>query len=154
MEAIKLLTENTLEQYIQAGSTNNPSLLRRLAKHSCDKVRLRVAENNYTTPDVLRDLAVDDNQDVRIAVAANPACLPEVRQLIADDSDVIVRHGLAQNIVTPKVLLEKLALDDNGWVRGEALKTLLILERSNIDEVGHRRAFNKRLLDTEIDIAS
>lgn len=143
MEQIKLLTEDTLHQYILAGSTKNSSLLRSLANHPCDKIRLRVAENIATPIDVLRVLAQDTNQDVKIAVAANHSCEQTIRQLIASESDVIVRHGLAQNICTPKALLEKLSSDENGWVRGEALKTLQILEQVN-DEVGQRRSFNRR----------
>ncbi len=38
-----------------------------------------------------------------------------------------LRHGMAQDINTPIAVLQKLASDENGWVRGEAYKTLEIL---------------------------
>lgn len=122
------------------------------------QVRLRVAENPNSPIDVLRKLAGDLNHDVRIAVAANPACEPILRFNLANDADVVVRHGLAQNIDTPRSLLLELSSDENGWVRGEALKTLQILDSRPGDEVGHRRDLHNRRIDqssfVETEIAS
>jgi hypothetical protein len=135
------LNKELLEQYILAGSPEvTAKQLRTLSKHFCDKIRLRVAENPKTSAELLFNLSHDANHDVRVAVAGNSNCdRPTLVRLLRDD-DVIVRHGIAQNISAPLVLLEYLATDENGWVRGEAIKTLDILERSQVrDEVADRR---------------
>lgn len=140
MEAARTLNEELLEQYILAGSSEtNAEKLRVLAEHFCDKIRMRVAENPSTPQDVLRNLAHDPNHDVRVAVASNTSCEEAVIGRLARDSDVVVRHGLAQNIDTPRAILEELADDENGWVKGEALKSLQILDSRSGDEVGRRR---------------
>lgn len=144
MEAARLLNQELLEQYILAGSPHTSrEQLRVLAEHFCDKIRIRVAENPKTPADVLRNFAHDANHDVRVAVAGNESCEQSVIYALARDSDVVVRHGLAQNIATPRVILEELADDDNGWVRGEALKTLHILDSKSGDEVGRRRQLKR-----------
>ena len=140
MEATRLLNKELLEQYILAGSTNtSPEKLRVLAEHFCDKIRFRVAENPRTPVDVLRNLSRDPNHDVRVAVASNEVCEHYITQRLARDSDVVVRHALAQNICLPRSILEELADDENGWVRGEALKSLQILDSLENDEIGRRR---------------
>jgi hypothetical protein len=145
MDTTKQLNDELLEQYIMAGSTGTGAeQLRVLSEHYCGRVRLRVAENQATPPDVLAKLASDVNPDVKIAVAANPSCDRSIVRLIAADIDVAVRHGLAQNIATPGSVLEELSRDENGWVRGEALKTLQILAGRRYDEVGRRRRLRRR----------
>lgn len=140
MEADRILNEELIKQYIMAGSTRTRSeKLRVLAEHFCDKIRMRVAENPSTPPDVLRNLAHDPSNDVRIAVATNKSCEDAVIKRLARDNDVIVRHGLAQNVDLPRAILEELADDENGWVRGEALKTLEIIDSRSGDEVGRQR---------------
>lgn len=140
MEAARTLNKELLEQYILAGCvTTNAEKLRVLAEHFCDKIRMRVAENPSTPTDVLRNLAHDPNHDVRVAVVSNASCEDQVIERLARDNDIVVRHGLAQNIDTPKAILEELADDENGWVRGEALKSLQILDTWSGDEVGRRR---------------
>jgi hypothetical protein len=134
------LSEKLLDQYIKAGSSNTKlEELRVLAEHLCDKIRMRVAENPAASTELLWNLAHDPSPDVRVAVGCNNSCDATILDLLVRDSDVIVRHGLAQNVATPRVLLEKLAEDDNGWVRGEALKSLGILDSKTGDEVGNRR---------------
>jgi hypothetical protein len=143
MEAAKL-NEELLEQYVLAGSTKaKPEQLRVLAEHFCDKIRLRVAENPVTPAEVLWNLAHDGSHDVRIAVGGNPACDESIFDLLVCDADIVVRHGLAQNIATPRMLLEVLAEDDNGWVRGDALKTLSILDSKAGDELGKQRKLKR-----------
>lgn len=144
MEAMRILNKELLEQYILAGSARTSAeKLRVLAEHFCDKIRMRVAENRSTPADVLWALANDQNHEVRLAVASNQSCELSLVQNLARDSDVVVRHGLAQNIETPRIVLEELADDDNGWVRGEAMKTLQILDAKSTDEVALRRNLKK-----------
>jgi hypothetical protein len=135
------LNQELLEQYILAGSPEVTSeQLRTLADHFCDKIRLRVAENPKTSAELLFNLSRDANHDVRVAVAGNSNCDRSTLIRLLRDDDVVVRHGIAQNISTPLVLLEYLATDENGWVRGEAIKTLEIIEGNNVrDEVADRR---------------
>jgi hypothetical protein len=138
------LNEELLDQYIAAGSSDTKlEQLRVLAEHFCDKIRMRVAENPVISPELLWNLAHDPNHDVRVAVGCNPSCNAAVLNLLVCDSDVVVRHGLAQNVDTPRGLLEKLTEDDNGWVRGEALKSLAILDSKTGDELGRRRRKNR-----------
>jgi hypothetical protein len=145
MKAAKL-NRKLLEQYVLAGSMQTkPEQLKVLAEHFCDKIRMRVAENPATPPDLLWDLAHDANHDVRIAVGCNPSCGESILDLLVGDADIVVRHGLAQNIDTPRSVLETLARDDNGWVSGEALKSLSILDCKDGDEVGRRRNLKRRL---------
>lgn len=145
MEAVRTLNKELLEQYILAGCTTTGAVeLRALAENFCDKIRLRVAENPNTPTDVLRNLAHDPNHDVRVAVASNTSCENSVIERLARDNDVVVRHGLAQNIDTPRAILEELADDENGWVRGEALKSLRILDSRSGDEVERRRNLRER----------
>jgi len=139
MKAVNLKKE-LIEQYVLAGSENaRIEQLRLLSEHYCDKIRLRVAENPKTPPDILWSLSQDANHDVRIAVAGNPACEQSVLDRLAKDADVIVRHGIAQNILTPLSVLQLLADDDNGWVRGEAVRSLDIIASHSGDEVANRR---------------
>lgn len=156
MEADRTLNKELLEQYILAGcATTSADNLRVLAEHFCDKIRMRVAENPSTPPDVLRNLAHDSNRDVRVAVASNASCENSVIERLARDNDVVVRHGLAQNIDTPRAILEELADDENGWVRGEALKSLQILDSRSSDEVGRRRNLKReRDRHTNEEVAS
>ena len=143
MEAAKL-NQELLEQYILAGSTKTrPEQLRVLAEHFCDKIRLRVAENPATTRELLCNLARDSNHDVRVAVGRNPSCDESILNILIQDSDIVVRHQLAQHIDTPRFLLEALAEDDNGWVRGEALKSLALLDSKTGDEVGRQRRIKR-----------
>ena len=143
MKAVNLNKE-IIEQYIKAGAADaHAEQLRVLAEHHCDKIRLRVAENPKTPADVLWSLSQDPNHDVRIAVAANPSCESTVRSRLAQDSDVIVRHGMAQNISTPAEILRMLADDDNGWVRGEAIRSLEIITSRSGDEMASRRQLRK-----------
>lgn len=140
MGAARSLNKELLEQYILAGSADtSPEKLRVLAEHFCDKIRLRVAENPATPPELLWNLAHDANHDVRVAAGCNPSADESVLNLLVRDADIIVRHGLAQSIDTPRQLLEGLADDDNGWVRGEALKSLAILDSKSGDEVARQR---------------
>ena len=97
-----------------------------------DKIRLRVVGNPKTPIHVLRKLSKDTNRDVRIAIAANPLVEHSVLMNLAEDDDVGVRHGMAQDINTPISVLQKLASDENGWVRGEAYKTLDILTNFDV----------------------
>jgi hypothetical protein len=144
MEAARRLNKELLDQYILAGSKKaKPEQLRVLAEHFCDKIRLRVAENPATPAELLWNLAHDPNHDVRIAAGCNPSCDESVLNLLIRDADIVVRHGLAQSIDTPRMLLEVLADDDNGWVRGEALKSLGILDSKTGDEVGKRRSMKR-----------
>jgi hypothetical protein len=139
------LNKELLEQYLLAGSeTVSINQLRVLASHFCDKIRLRVAENPRTPSTVLGVLANDSNHDIRVAVAGNPACHESVLRELVGDNDIVVRHGIAQNISTPKRFLEILAEDENGWVRGEAIKTLEILGHRSFDEVGRRRGQSRK----------
>jgi hypothetical protein len=66
-----------------------------------------------------------------------------VLNLLIRDTDVVVRHGLAQNIHTPRTILEVLTKDENGWVCGEALKSLAIIDSKSDDEVGKRRRLKR-----------
>ena len=144
---MKTITQDQelLEQYILAGSSDaTPDQLRQLADHFCDKVRLRVAENLKASSELLFNLSQDPNHDVRVAVAGNKNCDRATLMHLVRDNDVVVRHGIAQNIFTPLIVLEYLAMDENGWVRGEAIKTLEILESTFDgvhlrDEVADRR---------------
>ncbi|HEY9755207.1 MAG TPA: hypothetical protein V6C97_08600 [Oculatellaceae cyanobacterium] len=147
MEAAKLNKE-LLEQYVLAGSPKTkPEQLRVLAEHFCDKIRMRVAENPQIPPELLWNLAHDPNHDVRVAAGCNPACDEALVSLLAQTADIVVRHGLAQNISAPRALLEALAEDDNGWVRGEALKSLEILDNHTVDEVGKQRSLKRSRAD-------
>lgn len=140
MEAARL-NEDLLDQYILTGSEKaKVEQLRVLAEHFCDKIRLRVAENPATPPELLWNLAHDATPDVRVAAGCNPSADGSVLNLLARDSDIVVRHGLAQSIEIPRTLLEVLADDDNGWVRGEALKSLAIRDSKAVDEVGRQRS--------------
>lgn len=149
------LNKELLDQYILAGSDNSdPGTLRILAKHFCDKISLRVAENPRTPKEILRDLARDSNADVRVAVAGNPSTEKVVLVLLAKDNDIVVRHGMAQDLNTPKLILKELACDENGWVRGEALKTIELLDTRPSDEVARRRELRKTKLPESISYPS
>lgn len=146
MEVERNKNDNFLKDYIRAGSgSTSAEILRQLAGHASPKIRLRVAENKATPQDVLERLAWDKNPDVVIAVAANKTSPELLVQEIARESDVLVRHGLAQSLETPRGVLEILGEDENGWVRGEAIKTLRILDSWKNDELSVRRSVRKRL---------
>ena len=144
------LNQALLDQYILAGSVKaTPEQLRMLAEHFCDKIRLRVAENPKTSPELLFNLSHDVNPDVRVAVAGNNNCDRVTLMRLIRDSDVVVRHGIAQNISTPLILLEYLGLDENGWVRGEAIKTLDILDESSNNAFTHDEVADRRQIKQE-----
>lgn len=141
MGTSKSLNKELLEQYVLAGSTDtSPEKLRGLAEHFCDNIRRRVAENPATPPELLWNLAHDASHDVRVAAGCNPAANELVLNLLLRDSDIVVRHGLAQSIDTPRAVLEVLASDDNGWVCGEALKSLAIIDTRSGDELSIHRS--------------
>lgn len=145
MEVERNKSDNFLKDYIQAGSgSTSPDNLRQLAVHENDKIRLRVAENKAAPKDVLEMLAWDRNPDVVTAVASNKTSPEALVQRIARESDVLVRHGLAQSLETPRRILEILCEDENGWVRGEAIKTLKILDSWKNDELSALRSVRKR----------
>ena len=150
MDVDKTNSEKLISDYIQAGAlVTSPERLRELATHENHRVRLRVAENANTPCDVLKLLSLDTSPDVKIAVASNSSTEEWLAIALAIDSDVIVRHGIAQNIDSPRKILEMLVEDENGWVKGEAVKTLQILDSRKGDELAPRRrnrAVSKRVV--------
>lgn len=140
MDVDKSNSEKLISDYVQAGAlVTSPERLRELATHENHRIRLRVAENANTPHDVLKLLSLDANPDVKIAVASNSSTEEWLATALAIDSDVIVRHGLAQSIDTPRKILEMLIEDENGWVKGEAVKTMQILDSREGDELAPRR---------------
>jgi hypothetical protein len=126
--------------YIMAGSPNASSeQLRKLASTSLDKIRLRVAENQNAPIDILETLSSDPSHDVRVAVATNPSTPRQLVEKLAQDNDIVVRHGLAQDIGTPIAVLNQLSQDENGWVNGEARKTLHILATWSEKQLSDKR---------------
>jgi hypothetical protein len=128
VSVMAVLSRHLLSMYIVAGSPNTSTeQLRKFANSSFEKIRLRVAENQNAPIDVLEKLSSDLSHDVRVAVATNPSTPWQLVEKLAADSDIVVRHGLAQEISTPIAILKQLCQDENGWVSGEARKTLHIL---------------------------
>ena len=152
MEAVDTNKES-FEQYLLAGSPDvHCEQLTVLAEHSCSKIRRRVAENPKTPPEILWSLSQDSHPDVRIAVAGNPGCDWATHERLIRRDDVQVRHGIAQSVHSPVHLLRVLAEDDNGWVRGEALRTLEILASKFTDEVSVRRELKRERIRLSQDL--
>lgn len=96
--------------------------------------------------DALEVLANAPEPSVRAAPASNPSCPESLVWKMVSDKDVGVRHGKAQNISTQHRLLKILAEDENGWVRGEAIRTLEILPHIIVvDEVARRRTQSRKV---------
>lgn len=136
----KRLSHRLLQLYVAAGApTTAPEELRRLAGSRCERIRIRVAENDSTPADVLMKLASDPSPEVRVAVATNRAAPLKAVELVSKDEDVTVRHLMAQSINVPVSVLEFLSDDDNAWVRIEANKTLEILRTWTRQELADAR---------------
>lgn len=137
----KRLSQRLLQLYVAAGATTTPvEKLAKLANSRCERIRIRVAENESTPPDVLMKLAKDNSPEVRVAVATNRYAPLAAIEKISCDEDVSVRHLMAQSINVPVSVLESLADDDNAWVRIEADKTLEILRTWTKQELADARA--------------
>lgn len=137
----KRLSQRLLQIYVVAGATSTPvEKLAKLATSRCERIRIRVAENESTPPDVLMKLAEDSSPDVRVAVATNRYAPLAAMEKISRDEDVTVRHLMAQSINVPVSVLESLREDDNAWVRIEADKTLEILRTWTRQELADARA--------------
>ncbi|MBX9689199.1 MAG: hypothetical protein K2X27_20995 [Candidatus Obscuribacterales bacterium] len=129
--------------YVQAGSLDaSADLLAELSGHENSRIRLRVAENPKTQAEVLAQLSEDPNADVRIAVALNPRTPAAVLARLSADLDPTVRLGIASEIDTAREILKALSCDENPYVANEALKSLLLLERSQ--NVRHMDTFSRR----------
>lgn len=137
----KRLSQRLLQLYVAAGATTTPAeQLARLATSRCERIRIRVAENNSTPPDVLMKLAEDASPEVRVAVATNRYAPLAAVEKVSRDEDVTVRHLMAQSINVPVSVLESLSDDENAWVRIEASKTLEILRTWTKKELADARA--------------
>lgn len=137
----KRLSQRLLQLYVAAGApTTPPEKLAKLATSRCERIRIRVAENESTPSGVLLKLAQDNSPDVRVAVATNRYAPLAAIEQVAHDEDVAVRHLMAQSINVPDSVLESLSDDDNAWVRIEANKTLDILRTWTKQELADARA--------------
>lgn len=137
----KQLSQRLLQLYVAAGATTTPAeKLAKLANSRCERIRIRVAENDKTPPEVLMKLADDESPDVRVAVATNRYAPLAAVEKVSRDQDVSVRHLMAQSINVPVSVLETLSDDDNAWVRIEANKTLEILKTWTRQELADARA--------------
>lgn len=138
---VKRLSQRLLQLYVAAGATTTPAeKLAKLANSRCERIRIRVAENDNTPPDVLMKLAEDTSPEVRVAVATNRYAPLAAVEMVSRDEDVTVRHLMAQSINVPVTVLESLSDDDNAWVRVEANKTLEILRTWTKQELADARA--------------
>ncbi len=137
----KRLSHRLLQLYVAAGATTTPpEKLAKLATSRCERIRIRVAENESTPPEVLMKLAKDNNPEVRVAVATNRYAPLAAVEKVSRDEDIAVRHLMAQSINVPVSVLESLRDDDNAWVRIEADKTLEILNTWTKQELADARA--------------
>lgn len=137
----KRLSQRLLQLYVAAGAATTPEgKLAKLAISRCERIRIRVAENESTPPDVLMKLAEDNSPEVRVAVATNRCAPLAAIEKVSCDEDVSVRHLIAQSINVPVSVLESLRDDDNAWVRIEAGKTLEILRTWTKKELADARA--------------
>jgi|GEM_PF-2098587 len=83
-----------------ASNPNTPlSMLRQLASHAMDDVRIAVAENPSTPRDLLLMLARDSQADVRYAIAENANLSSEILQLLCDDENPYVSSRAARSMV-------------------------------------------------------
>lgn len=137
----KRLSQRHLQLYVAAGAPETPvEKLAKLAASRCERIRVRVAENESTPPDILLKLADDASAEVRVAVATNRYAPLAAVEKVSRDDDVTVRHLMAQSINVPVSVLESLSDDDNAWVRIEAEKTLQILHTWTKQELADARA--------------
>lgn len=137
----KRLSQRLLQLYVAAGATTTPEeKLAKLATSRCERIRIRVAENESTPPEVLLKLAEDTSPEVRVAVATNRYAPLAAIEKVSRDEDVAVRHLMAQSINVPVSVLESLSDDDNAWVRIEADKTLEIMRTWTKQELADARA--------------
>lgn len=137
----KRLNQRLLQLYVAAGApTTPPEKLAKLATSRCERIRIRVAENESTPAGVLLKLAEDNSPEVRVAVATNRYAPLAAIEQVSRDEDVAVRHLMAQSINVPVSVLESLSDDDNAWVRIEANKTLEILRTWTKQELADARA--------------
>ncbi len=81
--------------------------------------RAYVVQNKTLPLDVLRVLAQDVDRDVRFTVAMRRAAAKDetIADLLASDSDAGVRAALAKNPKLRQTVLQRLAGDEDDWVR-------------------------------------
>lgn len=104
--------------------------LKKLSKHECESIVVRVAENANTPIDVLEDLARHPSAEVRIALTENDNVPARILLLLAEDEQVDVRYSLAENTNTPLTVLSRLCDDDNPYVAERAKTTISRLRTS------------------------
>lgn len=111
--------------YLEAGRSETAAgKLRLLSRHSCAKIRARVAENAATSEDLLSQLSKDECEDVRISVGSNPITPLKIRFRLAVDEHPDVRYSIAENAATDLLILFCLVHDDNPYVSQRALQTI------------------------------
>lgn len=116
---------------LAAHPNTKPETLKRLSKHDCHHVVVRVAENLNTSCEVLEELVMHKTVDVRVALSENSKSPLRVLLLLAQDVNPDVRHSLAENHNIPLVLLNQLCQDENPYVAFRARKTLERLLRDH-----------------------
>jgi len=92
---------------------------------SCSKRSLEhIAANPNTPPSMLRQLAGHQMEDVRVAVAENPSTPREILLILARDNQADVRYCMAENANLPTQILEVLAEDENPYVSNRAMRSI------------------------------
>lgn len=91
-------------------------VLNMLANDSSESVRATVAENPNTPQEALERLSFDESEYVRKSVAKNPSITHAIAtELFADTEEV--REGLALNPSSPKEVLDRLAKEEDEYIR-------------------------------------
>ena len=101
-------------------------------------IRSAVAKNPSLPPNLLTELAKDNNSLIKVSVLSNPSCNKTVLTLASEDtgnySSSRVRKTVALNSGTPKVVIDKLIIDEHRWVR-EAAASHPTIDKQKIDEL-------------------
>ncbi len=111
-----ILYDGRQNEYRLADESDNPDLLRVLAKLGIVEIRQRVAQNRNTPQDVLELLSNDPEELVVLNVAHNPKTSAETLAKLVKHSSSKVRIGLASNLSASDVH-EQLLKDPDVGVR-------------------------------------
>ncbi|WP_238419530.1 HEAT repeat domain-containing protein [Gordonia sp. 'Campus'] len=114
-----LLNSDDLEDRHRAARDSAPAEVWLRIISEVPEYRAFVVQNKTLPLDVLRILAQDVDRDVRFTVAMRRAAAKDetITDLLASDPDAGVRAALAKNPKLSQTLLQRLARDEDEWVR-------------------------------------
>lgn len=108
--------DKSTREAVARNKNTPPDVLNMLANDSSEYVRATVAENPNTPQETLEHLSLDESEAVRHSVAKNPSITRAIAtELFADTEGV--HEGLALNPSTPTEILDKLAKEEDEYIR-------------------------------------